>query len=190
MMINPTSVAFDIDGVVADTMTLFLDIAKQEFNVNSITYEDITCYNLADCLNIEPKIIDAVVTRILNGDYNTPLHPIAGAPEVLFHLAKGFGPVMFVTARPYTGPLDGWIHETLHLEPASIEIIASGSHEAKASILQQRQIEYFIDDRLDTCFLLQDAGIQPVLFQQPWNREPHPFVEVDSWHELKKLFAL
>jgi uncharacterized HAD superfamily protein len=46
MMIDPTSVAFDIDGVVADTMTLFLDIARQEYNLNSIQYSDITSYKL------------------------------------------------------------------------------------------------------------------------------------------------
>ena len=31
MMIDPASLAFDIDGVVADTMTLFIDIAHLAF---------------------------------------------------------------------------------------------------------------------------------------------------------------
>ena len=190
MMIDPASVAFDIDGVVADTMTLFLDIARQEHDINSITYADITCYNLADCLDIDPKTIDAVVTRILDGKYTATLNPIAGAPDVLFQLASRFGPVVFVTARPYAGPLENWINHSLHLDPALIEIVTTGSHEAKASILQQRQIQNFVDDRLDTCFLLEAAGIRPILFKQPWNREPHSFFEVGSWSEIKKLLAL
>ena len=190
MKIDPLSVAFDIDGVVADTMTLFLDIARQEYNINSFTYADITCYNLAECLDIDPKTIDAVVTRILDGNYKATLNPIAGAPEVLLQLRSQFGPIVFVTARPYAGPLADWIHQALHLDPASIEIITTGSHDAKASILQQRQIQYFIDDRLDTCFLLEAAGIRPILFKQPWNRQPHSFLEVSSWFEIKKLFAL
>ena len=41
-MIDPTSVAFDIDGVIADTMALFLDIARKEYRVNGICYEDMT----------------------------------------------------------------------------------------------------------------------------------------------------
>ncbi|MGD8345089.1 MAG: haloacid dehalogenase [Desulfobacterales bacterium] len=190
MKIDPASVAFDIDGVVADTMTLFLEIARQEYNLNSITYADITCYNLADCLDIDPKTIDAVVTRILDGNYKARLNPIAGAPDVLFQLGSHFGPIIFVTARPYSGPLVDWIHQTLRLDPALIEIFATGSHEAKASILRQHQIQYFVDDRLETCFLLQAAGVQPILFKQPWNREPHTFFEVGSWHEIKKLLAL
>lgn len=39
-MINPVSVAFDIDGVIADAMTLFLDIARDIFHINGIRYED------------------------------------------------------------------------------------------------------------------------------------------------------
>ena len=179
--------AFDIDGVLADTMTLFLDIAHQEFNVDGIRYKDITCYNLADCLAIEPNIIDAVVTRILDGNYSAPLRPIEGAPEVLRRLGTHFGPVIFVTARPYLGPICDWIRETLALDPASIEVISTGSHEGKTNILLDRSISYFIDDRLETCFALQGAGVQPVLFKQPWNREPHPFVEVGTWDELQAL---
>ena len=190
MKIDPASVAFDIDGVVADTMTLFLEIARQEYNLNRITYADITCYHLADCLDIDPKTIDAVVTCILEGNHEAPLNPIAGAPDVLFQLGSHFGPILFVTARPHSGPLDDWIKQNLCLDSALIEIVATGSHEGKASILQQRQIQYFVEDRLETCFLLQEAGIQPILFQQPWNREPHAFFEVGSWYEIKKLLAL
>lgn len=187
MMIDPASVAFDIDGVVADTMTLFLDIAHQEFDVDGIRYKDITCYNLADCLEIEPKIIDAIVTRILDGNHTAPLKPIAGAPEVLAKVERHCGAVIFITARPYLGPMRKWIGQTLRLEPASFEIIATGSHESKAGILQKRRISYFVEDRLETCFVLQDAGVRPVLFKQPWNREPHPFEEVGSWDELQAL---
>ena len=186
-MIDPASVAFDIDGVFADTMTLFLDIAHQEFDVDGILYKDITCYNLTDCLEIESKIIDAIVTRILDGNYTAPLKPIAGAPEVLSRLGRLYGPVIFVTARPYLGPLCDWIQRTLALDPAAVEVISTGSHDGKTNILLDRNISYFIDDRLETCFALQDAGVRPVLFKQPWNREPHPFVEVGSWDELQAL---
>jgi hypothetical protein len=40
-MINAASVAFDIDGVIADTMTLFLEIASDVYYINGIRYDDI-----------------------------------------------------------------------------------------------------------------------------------------------------
>ena len=67
------------------------------------------------------------------------------------------------------------------------DIVATGSFEAKADVLLERNVTCFVEDRLDTCFLLERAGITPILFKQPWNRQPHGFVEVGSWSELEAL---
>ena len=56
-----------------------------------------------------------------------------------------------------------------------------------ADILSERNISYFVEDRLETCFPLQGAGITPILFKQPWNRKNHPFIEVGNWRELESL---
>ncbi len=186
-MINPASVAFDIDGVIADTMTLFLDIARDIFHINGIRYQDIVCYNLAECIPMQPDLIDAVVGRILDGNYLTPLKPIDGAHDVLTRLQRHHSPVLFVTARPYLGPIRNWMLDWLSLDARSIDVMAVGSFENKADVLIERNITCFVEDRLETCYRLQDAGIAPILFKQPWNREPHPFVEVGSWKELEDL---
>jgi hypothetical protein len=46
-------------------------------------------------------------------------------------------------------------------------------------------VRWFVEDRLDTCHLLKAAGIAPVVFSQPWNREPHDYLQVASWPELE-----
>jgi len=186
-MIDPSSVAFDIDGVIADTMSLFLDIARDEFNVDGIRYEDITCYNLVDCIDLDPEIIESVVTRILDGNYAAPLKPIQRAPEVLTRIGRHHSPILFVTARPYLGPIRNWLSDMLSLDPESVDVVATGTHERKAEILLDRNISCFVDDRLETCYALYEAGIVPILFKQPWNRESHPFVEVGNWGELEAL---
>ncbi len=186
-MIDPAALAFDIDGVVADTMTLFLEIARDEYNINSIRYEDITQYNLADCLDMDPEIIDRIVIQLLNGNHGPRLRPLAGAPEFLARFAQRFHPVVFVTARPYIGTLGEWMENVLGLNSSLWEMVTTGTHEGKTRVLLERDISYFVDDRLETCFVLRDAGIVPVLFKQPWNRAPHPFVEIGSWGELDTL---
>ncbi|HUV50492.1 MAG TPA: haloacid dehalogenase [Anaerolineae bacterium] len=186
-MINPSSVAFDIDGVFADTMTLFLDIAQKEYGINWITPEDITTYAIEDCIDIDKNIINNILKRILDGNYNATLKPIAGAPEVLTKLGKSQKRLLFVTARPYLGPIYDWMLSILPLKPDSIEIVTTGTFEGKSDVLLSRNIAYFVEDRLETCFRLKKAGITPVLFKQPWNREAHPFVEVETWGDLEEL---
>ena len=186
-MIDPASVAFDIDGVFADTMTLFIDIARDEYDIDGISYEDITCYQLEDCLDIDKTIIQDIITKLLDGTYAAPLNAIEGASEVLTRLGRVYRPLLFVTARPYPGPIYDWILNALQLDSNSIEVVTTGSFEDKADELLRRGISYFVEDRLETCFLLKEAGITPVLFKQPWNRDPHPFREVGTWRELESL---
>ncbi len=185
--IDPASIAFDIDGVVADTMTLFLDIARDEYNIDWIRLEDINCYQLEECLNLDTGIIGSIINRIMDGDYTVPLKPIAGAPDVLSRLGRQNGSILFVTARPYLNPIDDWIKNILTLDPGSIEVVATGSFEAKVDVLVERDITYFVEDRLETCFPIQAAGLVPVLFKQPWNRGHHPFMEVSNWKDLESL---
>jgi len=187
--IDPVSIAFDIDGVIADTMTLFLDIARDEFDIRGIRYEDITAYNLADCIDMAPELIDRVIARLLDGGYRSRLRPIPGAPEVLQRLARRSGAVLFVTARPNVGPIGDFIRSIMPVEPECFDIVATGSFDAKAEVLKLRNITHFVEDRLETCYTLITAGITPVLFAQPWNREPHPFIEVSSWQEIEELIC-
>jgi hypothetical protein len=186
-MIDPSFVAFDIDGVFADTMTLFLDIARYRYNIDGIRYEDITCYSLEQCLNIDKNIIEEIVKSLLDGSYTEPLKPIEGAPEVLTRIGRRHSPILFVTARPYLGPIYDWIADILPLDSGSIEIVTTGTFQGKADVLLSKGISYFVEDRLDTCYLLRETGVVPVLFKQPWNRENHPFMEVGSWNELESL---
>jgi 5'(3')-deoxyribonucleotidase len=188
MKIDPGLLAFDIDGVVADTMTLFVDIAKKYYKIDHIKYDDITCYELTQCLtDIDEDIINNILTRITDGDYSIPLKPVAGAVRVLNKLGLCQSRVCFVTARPYPGPVPEWIHTTFLLAPSQTDIVTTGSYKDKNSALLKRNIKFFVEDRLETCFCLQSAGITPILFKQPWNRENHPFKEVNSWREIESI---
>jgi hypothetical protein len=179
-------VAFDIDGVIANTMQLFIDIAKDVYGINTIRYESITRYNLDDCLDTGPDIITDIVQRITEGNYSCRLEPIPGAKRVLDRL-RIFGPILLVTARPKLGPIKAWADQALGANPGEIEVIATGSFEAKPDVLLQKDVAFFVDDRLDTCFLLQQHDITPLVYVQPWNRKSHPFLEVDGWRQLEML---
>jgi uncharacterized HAD superfamily protein len=185
-MIQPEQLGFDIDGVIANTMQLFLDIARRVYGLNHIQIEDITTYNLEHCLDMEPEMIRAITDRIIDGDYPCRLFPIDGAAGVLKRLAA-YGPIHMVTARPALGPIEPWIAQLLTGMEGDVHMVATGGFEEKADVLRHLNIRYFVEDRLETCYLLKDQGIHAVLFAQPWNRQRHPFVEVSGWPELEML---
>ena len=185
----PEMTAFDIDGVVADTMKLFIDIVRESFQIDHLQQKDITSYNLEDCLDLEPEIIAAAIEQIISGRHAPRLHPIAGCREPLARFGQNGQTVRFVTARPEAGVIRTWLEKHLPLHPEQIEVVATGSFDAKVDVLRAAGVHVFVEDRLETCFLLSKAGITPILFIQPWNRFPHPFREVASWEEIAAMMA-
>ena len=185
--ISPSKLAFDIDGVIADTMGLFLDIARQEYAIEGIRLSDVTCYDLEQFLDIDHDILHEISMKIIDGTYRATLRTMPGAALVLTSIAQCHSPMLFVTARPYAGPISDWITNDIGLSPRQVEVITTGSFEAKAETLLARNISYFVEDRLETCFHLSSFGVQPIVFQQPWNRRPHGFIEVDGWQTLGAL---
>jgi 5'(3')-deoxyribonucleotidase len=189
-MVTPKDIAFDIDGVFANTMKLFLEIARNDYGINHIRYEDITTYFLEECLDIDPEIIRVIINRILEGDFEPELKPIDGSVEVLSEIAVAH-PLLFVTARPQLTTVKEWVHSTLSLRSSDVEVIATGTFEGKADVLNARGIGYFVEDCLEVCHMLSEAGITPILFSQPWNRSSnHPFREVSRWEEIRALVDL
>jgi len=188
-MIDPAALAFDIDGVIADTMHLFLDILRDHYDVTSVRYADITSYRLDHCLDLDEDILEGAVARILDGGYRADLKPIPGAGRVLRRIGESTGRILMVTARPEPGPIESWMNQLLDGQHHRARIVATGSFEAKTDVLLENGIKWFVEDRLETCHLLKTAGIEPVVFRQPWNQEPHDFLHVGSWLELEQQIA-
>jgi len=187
MMIRPFELAFDIDGVFADTMTLFIDIAEKIYGLSNIRYEDITEYEIESFSGIDKMISTEIIRRILDGDHTSILAPLDGATPVLKRLNQHHRPTLFVTARPSADQIVGWICDMLAVGPSDIAVVATGSFDDKAEVLVESDIRYFVEDRLDTCFQLNSAGVTPIVFRQPWNRKPHPFREIGNWQELESM---
>ena len=188
--IDPATIAFDIDGVFADTMRLFVQIVRDDFRHADLRYEDITSYALDECLDLAPEVLSGAIAQILDGSHREPLCPMEGAAEVISRISRSCGPVLFVTARPDPNFIEPWIAGVLQQGHNGIQVIATGDFDAKLEVLLEYGKTVFVEDRLETCFDLVRGGITPIVYRQPWNRQPHPFLEVGSWPELAGLMGL
>ncbi len=183
MQILPQEIAFDFDGVVADTFHLFTRIAKSDYGID-IDYESITHYEFLRSIQMDRAIAESIIEAITFHSHELDLRPHTRSLDVLERLAD-VNPLLFVTARPESAPVSLWFER--HLPGKDLTIIATGDNTAKLAVLEAHHIRYFIDDRLDTCHQLASAGITPIVYAQPWNRQEHPFTMVQGWDEIEDL---
>ncbi len=184
--IAPSELAFDIDGVVADTMEVFLRLARGYPELADLRKEHLRVYDLHKCVPADGKVIDDLICTTLDDEHTLQIPPMEGAPEVLTELAR-HGPLRFVTARIWPESIIEWLHNTLpDVDPGRIEVIATGSPEAKLGILRDLRVRCFLEDRLETCRLLAREGFRPILFDQPWNRGIDLFPRVRSWRHFQR----
>ena len=68
-----------------------------------------------------------------------------------------------------------------------IRVVAMGDHDDKARHIRMAGLSTFVDDRAETCLQLHRAGINPIVFHQPWNRNRHRLPLVRDWTEIRAL---
>lgn len=187
--IKPSELGFDFDGVIADTAESFLRLACVDYGLCGFTLEDITHFDLEQCLALDSSITKAIFDKILTDSVGTGLQALPGAINVLRQLAARKAKVTVITARSLTDPVMDWFAFMLpSWALPAIHVIAMGEHDAKAGYILEQGLRYFIDDRPETCVQLQGAGIQPIIFHQPWNRQACSGLPlVNSWQEIDEL---
>jgi hypothetical protein len=186
MKIAPKEIAFDVDGVFADTFQVFVEKARSDYGYR-FGYEDITEYDFLKVLDMVEEESDAIVQTLLDRPLEIGIKPIPGAVEVLTRLSL-LAPLHFVTARHRKEPILAWVeHQLPEVDRSRIRLEVTGVHTEKIPVLLERGFKYFVEDRLDTCPLLEQNGITPILFEQPWNRKPHPYRVVRDWEEISGL---
>lgn len=185
--IAPRDIAFDFDGVVADTFRLFVYLANQDHGLN-LDYEEITEYDFLNAIDIDRQLAERILNTITEIPQDLDLRPNKGAPETLERLSLE-SPLLLITARPSGEPVERWFKKTMpNLVPA-LTIEATGESTAKLPVLKAKGVRYFVEDRLDTCHLIAKAGITPIVYEQPWNRKRHPFQVVQDWNDIARLIA-
>ncbi len=185
--IKTTELAFDIDGVVADTMEVFIRVAHERYGLTHLRKDDLRHYDLRKCLHVDSKIVDELICMTLDDEHTEQVPPIPDAPDVLTEFAS-YGALRFITARIWPESIVKWLHNILpKVNPDRIHVIATGDPEAKLDVLRRLGIRYFVEDRLETCRALVQDGIQPLLFDQPWNRgaDALEFPRLESWMQLR-----
>lgn len=186
--LQPAAVGFDFDGVIADIGEAFIRLACREYGYCSIRLEDIRSFQIELCLPLEPTIVDQIFAAILHDSLGTGLKPMNGAIATLTRLSR-LANITVITARSELQPVRDWLDYHCPAETARhIKLIATGNHDNKESFIKKCGLHHFIDDRARTCQQLAEAGLEPIVYTQPWNRSRHNLPSVADWTEIAGLF--
>jgi 5'(3')-deoxyribonucleotidase len=185
--IDPGLLGFDFDGVIADTAETFIRLACEKYDLCGIRKEDITSFEVEQCLDMNQDIVNDIFTMVLLDSVGTGLKPMADAVEVIGELSETTE-VTVVTARPVADPVHDWLESVFPKSTLpAIRVVAMGAHDDKSRHIHDQGLRYFIDDRAETCVQLDRDGIQPIVFSQPWNKNRHRLPVVNSWEEIRAL---
>lgn len=182
-------IGFDFDGVIADTAAAFIHLACSKYGYCSFCQEDITHFELENCLNIPGEVVEQIFTDILTDSLTTGVLPIAGAVECLEQFTL-ISQVSIITARPLHNPVFDWLDRYLsRTARQNMKVVATGDHDDKVRHIHEHKLKYFIDDRAETCTKLVLENITPFVFTQPWNRNQHSLQMVADWQEIRALVS-
>jgi hypothetical protein len=185
--IHPAEIGFDFDGVIADTVEAFIRLACEQYDLCGILPENITDFTVEHCLDMRTDIAEAIFYQILKDSVGTGLLPMPGSVEVLSELSAR-AKVTIVTARPLAQPVHDWLAKLFAPETYQrMQVVAMGDHDDKVRHIRQLGLRAFIDDRAETCMQMHQAGIQSIVFSQPWNKNQHELPSVESWEEIRTL---
>ena len=185
--IHPAEIGFDFDGVIADTVEAFIRIACEQYGHCGIRPEDITHFLVEECLEMDAATADSIFRQILRDSVGCGVRPMPGAVEVLSEMSLQVG-VTIITARPEPEPVHQWLDAIFPTAARSrMRVVAMGDHDDKARHIRMAGLSTFVDDRAETCLQLREAGINPIVFHQPWNRDRHSLPMVRNWAEIRAL---
>lgn len=180
-------VAFDLDGVVADSLQAYLDYFDEKFGIR-LPKSKVTKWRLdkVSGLNMQ-KILGTF--EVVFGDPNR-VAPIPGSIECLEKYYKTVGKVPIISHRFGKNGVKGarrWLNK--HLKNKYTLIISDP--EKKIEIMKKKKYFGLVEDNPTTALKVAEAGFLSIIFHAPYNQSvKHPnIIRVYNWSGLEMLLT-
>ena len=195
------SVGIDIDGVLADFTTRFVEILREHLGIELPENYQPSDWDWTSA-NLPPRTMDKAWHIIDNmQDFWLDLKPLM--PNVLDlewffkeHAGKDFD-VYFITARKdgaghtVKTQSETWLSYWMNKPDAPITVLPVNSGMDKVDVLHALSVDYCIDDHTPTIVNAKSAYKKgkAYLLDQPWNQDGR-FYRVKRVNKLKEFFDI
>lgn len=171
----------DIDGVLADALTTWLEHLNRHFDQKKAR-KDMVHYQFEKVFSVSWEEMDGFF-RSNQEILLTNISPMEKAQETMEQLA-GEHEILLITARPqeYRSITEKWLNE--HSIPYH-ELIMTDFLDKSGHCLNCG-LDLFIEDSLENAISIHACGIPVLLFDAPYNKAPLPkgIIRQYSWREI------
>jgi uncharacterized HAD superfamily protein len=189
-MRQPTKykIGFDFDGVIWNANVVLCDIIHKTLKIE-IRPKDVIEYSIEKLLGITKEEFNKVVDELISVEKTCSINPFPGVLEFLKDWYNLGNNIHIITAR--------WDEEPLHLFfEQHLSDIPICIHRAspKGGIINELGLTHFVDDHLKVIVELANIGVQPIIYDQPYNQISERSLlnqiawRVFSWADIRKLF--
>jgi len=174
-------IGVDIDGVLADSLPLWVEELNRFFNKGK-RLEEIHLFDICQTYEITGEELSKFLDR--RGRYlMTAPPPVAGAPYYLSRI-KQYHEIYIITAREeqYGRETQEWLKK--HELPYD-DLLLLGNHDKKEACLAKK-LHVMVEDTLEIGVDVSAAGVPVLLMDAPYNRGPLPGLvyRKRSWREV------
>ena len=171
-------IGIDIDGVLADTHTILMDLASKHIPIDD---QDRAKYGVEDTKHGSKGLRNRVFKEIYEQGLIANVPVIAGAIEKVNELYDAGNEIYIVTARR-----KNWEDQTKEwLSKNGVKyhklIMGAGG---KGDVAKEENIDIFIDDSPDNIENLSGNGVKAYIFDQPWNKDSTA-PRITDWKNVK-----
>ena len=198
---NKIKIGIDIDGVLLDLMSSFLEWYNLNHNT-TYTLEDIFDYYLPSVFNVDSDSFREEIELFYNSPFFDSIEPMQGAQRAISYL-NTFSNLYVITARPLT-----WKEKTIkslnkYFGDVFEDIVFTASSVGeedkrerrigiKSNIIEKLSLDYFIEDNIEYVVGLNNIT-DILLYTQPWNRgykiEDNNVRRVKNWQEIIEVIG-
>ncbi|MFH0823868.1 MAG: hypothetical protein V2B18_14050 [Pseudomonadota bacterium] len=175
--------AFDIDGVVLNSIEVMLEYVNRELG-SDFTTEDLAAWDLEN-LGIRTETLWEAVAWM----YRQPvISPYEGAVETLVDVYRRTGePLLFITGRHDLYSAVSHLNALNWISGVPEMIIAGGDRDKK-SYLMEYKVDFIIEDDVQYAESYEEAGIGVGLMLRPWNLSSTASVSerFQGWHDVRR----
>lgn len=186
-------IGVDMDSVIADIVHPLIRFHNNVYKTKT-KYSEHKTFDLSPLWNCPLEETINRIHEFYHSPYFEQVKPITGSRRSIGYLRKKHT-LSLITARPYSieDKTKAWLKlyfpdSFSYVHHTNLAAKKGHPRKNKSEVCLQNKVDLIIEDHLEYAYDCLSAGVEVILFNQPWNQTknlPRGMRRVYSWKEIR-----